>query len=174
MRANDLTGQKFGRLTAINRAESRQGVTQKKTRWHVQCDCGLTTVVDAGLLTRKDSKAKRDCGQHKYGPESPHWRGFGRISASYFGQVRAGAKIRNLYFDLTIEDLDSTLTDFCALSGLPISTSKKTASLDRIDSTLGYTKDNIQWVHKDINKIKTDLDQNYFIELCKKVADNNG
>lgn len=45
-----------------------------------------------------------------------------------------------------------------------------TASLDRIDSTKGYTLDNIQWVHKHINVMKMDLDQEYFIKLCKLVT----
>jgi hypothetical protein len=47
----------------------------------------------------------------------------------------------------------------------------KTASLDRINSDLGYVYGNIQWIHKDINKMKNDYEQNYFILLCKKVAD---
>ena len=33
---------------------------------------------------------------------------------------------------------------------------KGTASLDRIDSTKGYVRGNIQWVHKDINWFKRD------------------
>ena len=48
----------------------------------------------------------------------------------------------------------------------------QTASLDRIDSTKGYSKDNIQWVHKDINCMKMDFSQQYFIDLCVKVAKN--
>ena len=51
--------------------------------------------------------------------------------------------------------------------------SKTTASLDRIDSSKGYTTDNIQWVHKDINIMKNDYGNDYFIEICKKVAKNN-
>ena len=48
-----------------------------------------------------------------------------------------------------------------------------TASLDRIDNTKGYTQDNVQWVHKDINRIKSDLSQEYFLTLCKTVVDWN-
>ena len=46
-----------------------------------------------------------------------------------------------------------------------------TASLDRIDSSKGYTKDNIQWIHKDIQRMKTNFDNEYFIEICKKVSE---
>lgn len=44
------------------------------------------------------------------------------------------------------------------------------ASIDRIDSNLGYVRNNIQWVLKDINKMKNDFDQSHFIELCSKVS----
>ncbi|MCZ2224271.1 MAG: hypothetical protein LC122_11665 [Chitinophagales bacterium] len=70
----------------------------------------------------------------------------------------------------------------CALSGLDIIVAKTykdfmlnktTASLDRIDSNGNYAIDNIQWVHKDINFIKQNFNQKYFIELCKKISDYN-
>jgi len=48
----------------------------------------------------------------------------------------------------------------------------RTASLDRIDSSKGYVKGNLQWVHKDINMMKNHYNQKYFIEICKKVATN--
>ena len=64
----------------------------------------------------------------------------------------------------------------CALSGLPLNFPKDrnphggTASLDRIDSNGNYTLDNVQWVHKDINRLKNSFDQDYFINLCKLVS----
>jgi hypothetical protein len=65
----------------------------------------------------------------------------------------------------------------CALSGLDIKIyyggidkQTNTASLDRIDNAKGYTEDNIQWVHKDINWLKQDFTQEYFIKLCHKVS----
>jgi hypothetical protein len=68
----------------------------------------------------------------------------------------------------------------CALSGLPIEfaiankkSSETTASLDRINSTKGYVEGNIQWVHKNINIMKNVYEQNYFIFLCKLIAENN-
>jgi len=47
----------------------------------------------------------------------------------------------------------------------------KTASLDRIDNNLGYTINNIQWVHKDINRIKREYDQNVFLTYVKYIYD---
>lgn len=47
MRLKDLTGQKFGRLTVIERAPNKG----KKTMWRCKCDCGNETVVAGGNLT---------------------------------------------------------------------------------------------------------------------------
>ena len=44
-----------------------------------------------------------------------------------------------------------------------------TASLDRIDSSKGYIKGNVQWVHKEFNKMKLDLLDKEFIDICKLV-----
>jgi hypothetical protein len=47
-----------------------------------------------------------------------------------------------------------------------------TASLDRIDSSLGYVRGNVQWLHKDVNWMKNTLDQDRFIELCKAIVNH--
>ena len=63
------------------------------------------------------------------------------------------------------------------MSGLDISFGESnydvtTASLDRIDSGKGYIVGNVQWLHKDINKMKLHHNQEYFIKLCKMVYKN--
>jgi len=64
----------------------------------------------------------------------------------------------------------------CALSGLELAFPKVskdknwTASLDRIDSSKGYVEGNVQWVHKDVNIMKNKFDNQYFINMCKKIA----
>jgi len=47
-----------------------------------------------------------------------------------------------------------------------------TASLDRIDSSIGYIKSNIQWVHKRVNLIKSDMDQKDLLYWCSLIVDN--
>jgi hypothetical protein len=88
-------------------------------------------------------------------------------------------------FDITIEYLWRMFLRqkrCCALSGLQIHFSPKakgdhtgyrSASLDRIDSSRGYVRGNVQWVHKDINLMKRTLPQERFIELCTNVARRN-
>jgi len=50
--------------------------------------------------------------------------------------------------------------------------SKSTASLDRIDSNHGYINKNVQWIHKSINKMKMDMKEARFIELCTAIINH--
>lgn len=43
----DLTGQRFGRLTVISRAENN---AQNKAMWNVRCDCGVEKIVSRANL----------------------------------------------------------------------------------------------------------------------------
>lgn len=54
-RFQDLTGQKFGRLTVIERAENKG----KRTMWLCKCECGNVKVIPATNLKREEA---RSCG----------------------------------------------------------------------------------------------------------------
>lgn len=109
-----------------------------------------------------------------------NWKGYEEITGDFWNKIQNSAKVRNLLFNITIQDvweLYIKQNRKCALSGVDIfffkgyaNRSKITASLDRIDSSKGYTKDNVQWVHKTVNNIKMNLDETVFIDWCKKIA----
>lgn len=53
MRFNDITGQKFGKLTVLNRAKSKVDKSGKhRTMWDCYCDCGNNITVSADYLKR--------------------------------------------------------------------------------------------------------------------------
>lgn len=95
------------------------------------------------------------------------------LSCGFMNNIISGAKSRNLIFDITERDI---LFQYdkqnykCALTGQPIELYKNakeiTGSVDRIDSSKGYTVDNIQIVHKLANRIKSNLSDHEFFELC--------
>jgi len=65
----------------------------------------------------------------------------------------------------------------CALTGWEIVFDKKnstntTASVDRIDSSLGYTKANTQLIHKDVNIMKNRFDESFFYRVCDSISKN--
>lgn len=173
----DLTGQKFGMLTVLHRSEDRG----RNARWICKCDCGNQSEVAASKL-RTGWTSSCGCLKHRSGSSSHTWRGTGELPSSYWSTVLWGAKARDLIVEITIEEawaLYESQGGLCALSGVPLcflmgskrtTSGSQTASLDRIDSSLGYLKDNVQWIHKDVQYMKMDLPENRFIELCEGVA----
>jgi len=108
------------------------------------------------------------------------------IDGAWFSSLMSKAQDRKLAFEIDMVFLNDLLEkqNFkCKLSGLPIKMcvgmSKNqwkelnTASLDRIDSSIGYVYDNVQWTYKEINMMKQSYSQERFIELCKNVAEHN-
>ena len=109
-----------------------------------------------------------------------NWKGSGTVSATYFSSLKRGAdggKGRkpipfNITIDYVADLLDNKQKGKCALTGIYISVKDKTASLDRIDSSKGYERGNLQWLHKDVNMMKRHYSQDYFIYLCKAVSNS--
>lgn len=101
-------------------------------------------------------------------------------------RIILGAKDRDLPVTIDmayIRDLFEQQGGRCALSGLKLRIPDKvmdiytggecTASMDRINSILGYVPGNVQWVHRDVNRMKQDLQQDYFVSLCKTIASHS-
>ena len=90
-----------------------------------------------------------------------------------YNRFRKSANSRRIEWDITFEEFISSYDGFCSLTGwgIDMSYSNDTASLDRKDSSKGYTKDNIQWVHSMVNMSKNKYDQNKFINMCIAIAD---
>lgn len=86
----------------------------------------------------------------------------------------------NIYFNITyeyIKELWKYQNGLCALSGIPMTYSLKegrvptNVSIDKIDRTRGYTKDNIQLVCMACNQIKSDLTEEEMYNFCKKIVE---
>jgi hypothetical protein len=131
------------------------------------------------------SGAIKSCGclSRRTRQENPNWAGYEDVPKRVFTKIKRSAKKRNIPFDITIEDVwdvYSAQQKKCKYTGIqlsfPITIDKKqdgTASLDRIDSSKGYVRDNIQWVHKDINLMKWRFSHSQFIKYCEMVIQNN-
>jgi hypothetical protein len=127
------------------------------------------------IRENSDTKIWRDAAFAK--------RSFGELTGQYVSLLRSNADLRDLKFEVTGEFLYQLYLDQdkkCALSGVDIyfkafgtDRTTQTASLDRIDSCLDYTEDNVQWVHKHVNRMKWDTPNDEFIEWCKNIAETN-
>jgi len=151
-------------------------------KWKVKCDCGKVWIIRADQIIRNNQKSCGCSVIYKNGSESHRWRGYEDIPKTFFDTLKAKAKQRNYVFDISIQDIWERYikqNKKCNLSGVPIKFYKQiklrnkiTASVDRIDSKKGYTKDNIQIVHKIINVMKNDFTNEEFIRLCKIISQN--
>lgn len=167
----DLIGKTFNFLTIIKDC----GRVKTRKYWLCQCVCGKQVKVLQTDLIRK-IRISCGCKRNKLDKESQSWAGLGDIPKTKFSSIKHGAKARGLSFNITISDMWNIFlkqNNKCAISGSCISFSEGTASLDRIDSKIGYEINNIQWVHKDINRMKTNMTDEGFIEWCHIVSKHN-
>ena len=107
------------------------------------------------------------------------WKGYKGVGYKWFSKYfeRKRSKQKQKTGSITIEDAYNKLEEQgfkCALTGIKLDWSETSGmSIDRINSSVGYELDNIQIVHKDVNLMKNHFDQDYFIEMCKRIADKH-
>jgi len=172
-RLKDLTGLRFGDLIVISLAEISRN---KHSRWNVKCSCGIEkTVLGTHLIQHKT----KSCGCIK-SREPRNFQGVGKLTKTYYSSLKRGAEgnkgRKPIKFDISMEylwEIYEKQKGLCAYSKLPIDFKSKTASCDRIDSSKGYVKGNIQWLHKDINMMKRHYNTDYFLHLCGLITKNN-
>ncbi|MBN1183452.1 MAG: hypothetical protein JXB49_14260 [Bacteroidales bacterium] len=183
-----LINQKFGFL--IVRDIIRDDKSTKKHPWRAICECtncGNKNFNTSPIAIIKGRTTSCGCRRDQYdktrGKNSVLYKGYEEINGKYWGTIKNRAKKRGYSINVSMEyawKLYLQQNRKCALSGLPIifatsnkKSSETTASLDRIDSKVGYVEGNVQWVHKDVNIMKNVFNQKHFILLCKLIAKNN-
>lgn len=181
---------KFGKLTVIKKDPFSPKYRGKiATKWLCQCECGKMHSASASNLKKGDTTScgcsRSDWSRKRTKNKSGCWKGYEDISGTFWSIIKSGAKARKIPFDLKIEEAWQKLVvqNFkCAFTKEQLILAKtveekkrgiQTASLDRIDATKGYSADNIQWVHVDINKIKIDMSNNEFVAWCQKITKYN-
>lgn len=183
MKIVNLINEKFGKLTVVKEIKgSRDG----SKLWLCQCECGNTKQITTRHLNRKNNNIKScGCLKNISGKEHRQWTGEGEISGDWWStHVSREFKQRKrtpVSITVTLKeawDLFLKQDKKCALTGIQLRFSKtgadNSASLDRIDSSMGYDIDNIQWVHKHVNFMKRNYSQEYFIDMCTKIAQKHG
>lgn len=192
----DLTGNKYGYLTVLRMEHIRtQQHFNKQTNKHYTrniidavCHCSLCNnnnfhVNPASLKIRSTTSCgcRRDQYKKITGKLNTNFKGYEGICNKFWTRIKKNANKRNLVVTCTLKDIwELYLKQYkkCAVTGIPIKFGRTdkpketTASLDRINSKLGYIKNNIQLVHKDVNIMKNSFDVDYFVNLCRMVVKN--
>jgi hypothetical protein len=144
----DLTGQRFGKLVALNVV----GSSRHGRKWLCQCDCGRDAIVQAGNLGRGNSTACGRCrvpgpttftakhGHSTNGYTSPTYISWRAMKSRCTNEKRENAQYyvdRGITYDPQWEDFEAFLADMGERpDGL---------TLDRINNDLGYSKANCRW-----------------------------
>lgn len=165
----DIAGQKFGMLKVLKYHSLNKHCNKI---WECKCDCGNITLATTHQL-RSGNKTSCRCNQYKKGAGVYNYTGYMDITGSRWYTIRYNAKMRDLTFKITKKDAWEVLLEQkckCALSGLPVTFKDNSASVDRIDSDIGYTKNNIQIVHKDVNLMRNKFSVAYFKEMCERIV----
>ena len=154
----DLTGQKFGRLTVIERAENAQW---GGTRWKCHCDCGNLCVIQAGNLSSGSTKS---CGCIKSE----------NAAKLKFSHGMQGTKIYRKWLGMKNRCLNPRVKAFVNYGGRGITIypawindfqafydyvsqlehfGEEGYTLDRIDNNGNYEPDNLRWADAKTQRI---------------------
>lgn len=178
--STSLIGMKFGKMT-VESKNSNFNNHRHESRWNCICECGKKIQIYESLLM-SDVTKHCNCSPRLIGNKNPRWEGYGEISPTHFSTIKKSARDRGIEFDIDIKyiwKLFLKQSGKCSLSGrnLKFETHSRSydgsASLDRIDSSKGYVKGNLQWLHKEINIMKRHHSDKHFIEMCDTITQYN-
>ena len=175
--AEDRIGEQYNDFTvlSIDRKEKR------KNNYHVyykcQCKCGQISIMERTTLGKH-----KHC--HRCYSDSRMGKPYKDISHRYWECLKITANKRNIKFNISKKyawEIFINQNKLCALSGVPLRFEKRytkqrtlqTASLDRIDSDLSYEIGNVQWVHKQVNWLKSSLKDEDLLRWVKLIYEHN-
>ena len=151
MKAIDLTGQRFGKLTAVAPTRKRRSTGRSIRAWNCECDCGGHATVPTAELRRGET---RSCGcLVSEGRAVKHGHARKNARSELYG-IWNGVKDRCFnpnsekykdYGGRGITMCDAWVSDFSAFARHMGSRPSKGHSIDRIDNYGNYEPGNCRW-----------------------------
>lgn len=163
-------GEKYQHWTVIGGPKSDK---RGEIFWLCRCDCGKKEWIGSSELKNPIKRIQcRSCflkqGRKK---RLKHNGKTGELTLNRYNKIKRAAIKRSIPFEVSLLFLGNLFEKqhhTCAITGDFIDNISK-ASLDRIDSTKGYTEDNVQWVTKQANLSKHIMTMNELYNFCNKV-----
>lgn len=164
-----FAGEQFGKLTVLSFSHCDVHEQYSRSYWNCLCECGNVVEVRRDHLTRGKT---RSCGclrseKRGYRTDEGH-----TSLVKLFSNYKSSAKVRNLPFELTFEQFKELSEQNCFYCGCPPSSfyNVKDANggvlyngIDRVDSSNGYTLDNVVTACGICNRAKLDMNQSEFL-----------
>ena len=178
-RSLKLVGQQFERLTVIKRVPVPKGRPLQKAYWLCKCECGSNVIVPTEKLTGKET---RSCGCLRMERLNGIHYTERDVTKDVFRPILCNMQRSRHSVSLTLQDLKEVWANqqgICTYTGLKlllptwgdcIKKDIHLASVDRIDSSKGYERDNIQFVSAIANYAKNTFTHEQMVDFCKIVA----
>jgi hypothetical protein len=138
MKAIDVTGKRYGRLIVVERFVKEGKGTRKITAYRCLCDCGNETSADYSNLYTGTTKS---CGCIRTEVLKRRKKDDKAVRITeMLGYYKRNAKLRMVSWELERSDFEAIVRSSCKYCGHhdPV----RFVGVDRVDNSLGYTKEN--------------------------------
>ena len=155
MKVVDLAGNTFGGLTVLRKDEEETKKNMRGTYWCKCSWCGEEKLISSGVFRKKPPVS---CGcRRKAGYTNPKSKPDKKSETRLLNYARRNARRRGE--ECTLELKDIVIPEYCPVLGIKLEPGSHShqdcsPSVDRVDSTKGYTKDNVWIISARANRIK--------------------
>ena len=183
----DHTGKRFYQLTVVERAEN---TTRGRATWLCKCDCGRETNVPGYSLVSGNTKScgcrkeatKKTLGERRRKAMQIAFPGNTSAILRLYAGYKKGATVRDLVFELDLEDFKKITQQPCYYCGIPpaqvihTSHSKHISyihnGIDRLENRVGYVKGNVVACCTTCNYAKGTQSTKEFSDWIKRIHEN--
>jgi hypothetical protein len=156
MKVVDLSGQTFGALLVLSKDEEATKKNKRGTYWCKCSECNKEKLISSDLF--RGRKPVVSCGcRRAAGYTHPRANPTKKNETRLLNYARRNAKRRGEECSLELKDI--IIPEYCPVLGIKLEPGSDShqdcsPSVDRIDSTKGYTKDNVWIISARANRIK--------------------